>query len=55
LTLISLLSPLKPADTVDFRPYITLYESDVKDYSAIGKSPGGLGNIMLGISNPYIA
>jgi hypothetical protein len=55
LTLISLLSPLRAADTVDFRPYITLYEGDVKDYSARGKGPGGLGNVMLGISNPYIA
>jgi len=54
LILMSLLSPLKPAQTVDFRPYITLYEGDVKDFSSRVKTGGSLGNVIMGVSNPYL-
>lgn len=53
LILMSLLAPLKPTQTVDFRPYITLYEGDTKDFSARCKNTG-LGNAVLGVSNPYL-
>jgi hypothetical protein len=33
LTLMSLLVPLKPVQTVDYRPYITLYEGDTKEFA----------------------
>jgi hypothetical protein len=54
LTLLSLLAPLRPADTVDYRPYITLYEGDVKEFAAKGKAGGSIGNVMLGVTNPYL-
>lgn len=50
----SLLAPLRPAKTVDFRPYITLYDQDAKEFAARGKTPAGLGNAVLGVSNPYL-
>lgn len=52
LSLLSLLSPLRP--TVDYRPYITLYESDIKEFAARGKERGTIGNVLLGVTNPYI-
>jgi hypothetical protein len=54
LILMSLLNPLKPSNTTDYRPYITLYEGDVKDFSSRNKTSTGLGNTVLGVSNPYL-
>jgi len=49
-----MLAPLKPAETVDFRPYLTLYEGDVKEYAAKGKAGGSIGNVIIGVTNPYL-
>jgi len=54
LTVMSLMAPLKPEQTADFRPYITLYDGDVKEFALRAKSPAGLGNAILGVSNPYL-
>jgi hypothetical protein len=54
LTLLSLMTPLKPWLTVDYRPYTTLYEGDIKEYAARSKERGTLGNVLLGVTNPYI-
>ncbi|TNV84983.1 hypothetical protein FGO68_gene2012 [Halteria grandinella] len=54
LTLMSLLAPLRPVQTVDYRPYITLYEGDTKEFSQRCKGGVGLGNTVLGVSNPYL-
>lgn len=56
LILMSILTPLKSCNTTDYRPYITLYEGDVKDFANRTKSPQstGLGNTVLGVSNPYL-
>ena len=54
LVLISLLAPLRLPRTADYRPYITLYDTDAKDFAVRGKTPAGLGNAVLGVSNPYL-
>ena len=51
LLLMSILAPLKP--TSDYRPYLTLYEGDVKDFAARAKQ-SSLGNVVIGVSNPYL-
>ena len=49
--LLSLISPLKTL--ADYRPYITLYDSDIKEFSLQNKKKQ-LGNVILGVSNPYL-
>lgn len=49
--MLSLLSPLKTQ--ADFRPYITLYDNDMKDFALMAKK-NKMSNAVLGVSNPYL-
>jgi len=50
MVLLSLISPLK--SQADYRPYITIYENDIKEF--VGQSrQKKFGNLLLGVSNPY--
>ena len=51
LILLSLISPLKTLS--DFRPYITIYDPDIKEFQYKSKQKA-IGNIILGVSNPYL-
>lgn len=51
LIILSLISPLKT--NADYRPYITIYDSDIKEI-AIQTKKKLYGNLILGVSNPYI-
>jgi hypothetical protein len=51
LILLSLISPLKTQS--DYRPYITLYDPDIKDFALLAKQKK-IGNVILGVSNPYL-
>jgi len=52
LILLSLLSPIH--STADYRPYLTLYEGDVKEIQARAKKTGSIGNSIIGVSNPFL-
>jgi hypothetical protein len=52
LIMLSILAPLKT--TADYRPYITLYEGDVKEIQARAKKSGSIGNSIIGVSNPFL-
>eukprot|EP00347_Sterkiella_histriomuscorum_P000425 403375913 len=51
LILLSLISPLKTL--ADYRPYLTLYDQDIKDFSQQSKKKQ-IGNVILGVSNPFL-
>ncbi len=51
MILLSLISPLKTL--ADYRPYITLYDSDIKDFALQSKKKQ-LGNVIMGVSNPFL-
>ena len=51
LIILSLLAPLR--SLADYRPYMTLYEGDVRELAGMGKK-GQVGNVVIGVSNPYL-
>ncbi len=50
--IISLIHPLQYSG--DYRPYVTMYDADVKEYAEMAKSKS-LAKIMLGACNPYFS
>ena len=50
ILLLSLISPLK--SSADYRPYVTIYENDIKEFMQLSKEKK-IGNVILGVSNPY--
>ena len=51
LIILSLISPLKTM--ADYRPYITLYDSDIKEFALMAKKKQ-VPNVILGVSNPFL-
>mmetsp|Transcript_2771 Transcript_2771/g.2604 ORF Transcript_2771/g.2604 Transcript_2771/m.2604 type:complete len:88 (+) Transcript_2771:1122-1385(+) len=51
LILLSLISPLKTQ--ADYRPYLTIYDPDTKDFAQQCKQ-NKLGCSIIGVSNPYL-
>jgi len=52
LIMLSILAPMRT--NADYRPYLTLYESDVKEFQARSKKSGSIGNSIIGVSNPFL-